>query len=421
MKPILNLAVVGEAWHGKSTLIGRLLHELGQVSGKLVERMAGLARQLGLEGSCYAFIIDTGLEERRRGHTLDLSAWRPLDLGPFRVKLINMPGLLKYIGNAVPGISQADAALVVLSAPDITKQGELLGLREHLALCSAFGVEQAVMAVNKMDLVSYKRDAFEKAVEFCENLLDELGYRPKAIFVPISALRGENLTAPSSEMPWHDGPTLLEAIKSLEVPERPNDKPLRLPVHRYYDAARAAAGVIRSGILRPGDDVLVLPVGAVGHVESVQSWGRELELAGPGDDVGVRLAGVARYDLKKGSVICGPEGAPRVAKLVEARVRVLGPLELRAGSCPLLCCHEASVPARVEHLWGEGGREVKALASGEVGECLLKPLAPERKGLIIEPVSGVRSMGLFALRMGVGDLPGALTVAIGECTGVSGS
>ena len=415
-KPVLNVALIGEAWHGKSTLMGRLLHALGEVSDKLVNRMRSLASSLGKPGSHYAFLVNRRLEERRSGHTLDISTWRPVDLGPFRAKFVDLPGLLKHVKNAIPGVSQADAVLAVLDASSRPELGALAGLREHLAFCSAFGVRQAVVVVNKMDLAGYGRGAFERAVRAFGGLLADLGLELKASYVPASALEGDNLVEPSDRMSWYDGPTVLEALRSLEVPERPDKGPLRLPVHRYYDAARAATGVLRSGTIRVGSEVLVLPSGARGSVESIRSWDQELEEAGPGEDVGVRLRGVARYDLKKGSVICGPEDAPPIASTVEAEVKVLGPSELRVGSCPVLYCHEASAQVRIESMTS-GEREVKALKPGSEGILVVRPMATGRKGLVIEPYGRAPSMAGLAFRMSAGPA-GTLTVAVGKCLSV---
>ena len=416
-KPVLNLAVIGAAGHGKSTLIGRLLYELGRVSDRTVARMKVLAKALGKERHYLAFLVDKGLEERKRGHTLGLSSLRPLDIGPFRLKILDLPGLLERAGEAVPGLSQADAVLLVLSAQE--PEAELSSLREHLALCAAFRVRQAVVAVNKMDLTGYSREAFEAATRVLEAELARIGWSPELAYVPVSALEGENVKEPSDRMPWHDGPTLLEALRCLKVPERDENGPVRLPVHRYYDAARAAAGVLRSGRLSPGDEVIVLPAGAMGEVSSIQSWGSELEIAFPGEDVGVGLRGVARYDVKKGSVVCDLRKLPPVARTLRARVHVLGPVELRVGSCPTVCCHEAAVPARVEAVWSAEGHELRSLKPGQEGEAILRPLVPMRHGLVVEPAESRESMGLLALRMGGGGLPAVMTVAAGECLAVN--
>jgi len=415
-KPVLNVTLIGEAWHGKSTLLGRLLHALGEVSDKLVDRMRSLASSLGRPGSYYAFLVDRRLEERRSGHTLDLSTWRPVDLGPFRAKFVDLPGLLRHVKNAIPGVSQADAVLAVLDASSGLEPEALVGLREHLAFCGAFGVRQAVVVVNKMDLASYGRGAFEKAVEAFEDLLAELGLDLKTSYVPASALKSDNLVEPSGRTSWYDGPTVLEALRDLKVPERPIRGPLRLPVHRYYDVARAATGVLRSGMIRVGSEVLVLPSGARGSVESIRAWDQELEEAGPGEDVGVRLKGVARYDLKKGSVICGPDDAPPVASTIEAEVKAIGPVELRKGSCPILYCHEASAQVRIEAITA-GGREVEALKPGSQGTLVMRPMASGRRGLVIEPYGRIPSMSGLALRMSVGPA-GTLTVAVGRCSSV---
>jgi len=164
-EPVINLVFIGEAGHGKSTLMGRLLYELGEVEEASLERMRRVARELGDEGRFLAYIVDVGLEERRRGHSIEAMPWRPVRIGGKAIKMIDVPGMEAWINNAISGIAQADAAIVVVDVGEVLRKGpgELRGLWEHLVLASAFEVGRLVVAINKMDAVGYDEGLFERA------------------------------------------------------------------------------------------------------------------------------------------------------------------------------------------------------------------------------------------------------------------
>lgn len=424
-KPIINLVLIGDAGHGKSTLVGRLLSDLGRVGEATLARLRSLASRLGDEGRYLAFIVDKQLEERKRGHTIEVTSCEPLEVGGSLVKLIDVPGIMDWVGNTIAGIAQADAALLVVDAPAALAKdpGGLVGLREHITLAVAFGIEQAIVAVNKMDLVGYEEGAYAEARARLAKLMGGLGLRATA-FIPISALHGDNVVRASENTPWYSGPTLYEALGGLEEPPRPLDRPLRLPIHRHYERGNIAAGVLASGKLSIGDEVVIAPSGGRGEVASMQAWGRGLDVAYAGDDVGIRIRGVARYHIKKGFVVghVGDE-APRVARAFVGRVKVLSPRGLWPGFCPLAFCHQAKVPCRVGAILrrvepGSGDvleEQPKLLREGEVGDVLLEPLVPKQKGLVIEPYDELPQLARFVLRASVGRELGTITVAMGKC------
>ncbi|HEW89829.1 MAG TPA: elongation factor 1-alpha [Candidatus Bathyarchaeota archaeon] len=427
---MINLIFLGDAGHGKSTLIGRLLYEVGKVGEGTVARLRRLASEVKDERYYLAYIVDRQLEERRRGHTIDVSSCEPVRIGENVVRMINAPGVRDWMGNAIAGITQADAAVLVVDAHDAEARGlrGLVGLREHLILASAFGVEQVVVAINKMDLVGYEERAYERVRSGLVELMGSLGYKgvEEVPFIPVSALRGDNVIERGKNMPWYSGPTFYEALGSLREPERPVEKPLRLPIHRYFERGSIAAGVVEAGVVSVGDTVMVVPAGAVGEVLSMEMWGRRVEEAYPGDDVGIRIKGVARYHLKRGFVISHPEVAPEVARSFIGRVKVLSPRGLWAGFCPTLYCHQARAPCRVRAILRKvdpsSGSTLEerpgSLAEGEVGDVLLEPLVPKQRGLVIERHGDFPPLARFVLRASVGKELGPITVATGVCLDV---
>ena len=426
-EPVINLVFIGEAGHGKSTLMGRLLYELGEVEEASLERMRRVARELGDEGRFLAYIVDIGLEERRRGHSIEAMPWRPVRIGGKAIKMIDVPGVEAWINNAISGIAQADAAIVVVDVGEALRKGpgELRGLWEHLVLASAFEVGRLVVAINKMDAVGYDEGLFERASRGLRAVLEQAGYEgaEEIPFIPVSALRGDNVVEHSPDMAWYDGPALHEALGALDEPERPLEKPFRLPIYRYYERGNVAAGVVEAGVVCEGDSVLVSPPGAIGQITSMECWGERVARAGPREDVGMRIKGVHRRFLKKGFVVSHPESAPPVAKELVGRVRVLSPRGLWPGFCPIIYCHQARAPCRVEavlrKLDPRTGDVVEegpgSLSRGEVGDVLLRPLVPEQRGLVVEAHEHIPALGRFALRASLGSGRGSITVAIGRC------
>ena len=231
-KPHLNIMTAGHVDHGKSTLIGRLLYDSGAIPEAELRKIKELAKELGKETFEFAFVMDKEKEERMRGLTIDVMH-RPFETKKYFITIIDCPGHRDFVKNMITGASQADGAILVVSA----KQGEGVQdqTKEHVFLMKVLGINQLIVAINKMDTVNYDQKRFEEVKNQVIALLKPLGYNVEKIrFIPISAYEGDNVVKKSDKMSWYSGPTIVEALDEFELPPRPIDKPLRIPIQDVY-------------------------------------------------------------------------------------------------------------------------------------------------------------------------------------------
>ena len=235
----MNLVVIGHVDHGKSTTVGHLFYVTKAVDERTIERYEEEAKTLGKSTFKFAWVLDKFKEERERGLTIDLSFWK-FETDKHFYTVIDAPGHRDFIKNMITGTSQADGAILFVSA----KRGEYeAGIgpggqtREHAFLAKTLGVDQLVVAVNKMDdaTVNWSQERYEDVKDGVSDLLKITGYRVENIsFVPTSGWTGDNLAEKSTNMPWYKGPTLVQALDAFTVPPKPVDKPLRLPIQDVY-------------------------------------------------------------------------------------------------------------------------------------------------------------------------------------------
>ncbi|MEM2367884.1 MAG: GTP-binding protein, partial [Candidatus Bathyarchaeia archaeon] len=238
-KPHLNLVIMGHVDHGKSTTTGHMLYLAGVVDERTVKQYEEEARKLGKETFKFAWILDNLKEERERGLTIDLRFLK-FETKKYYFTIIDAPGHRDFVKNMITGASQADGAILFVSA----KRGEFeAGIgpggqtREHAFLAFTLGVNQLVVAINKMDdpTVNWSQERYNEVKNEVARMLKMVGYKVEKIpFVPTSGWTGDNLVKPSDKMPWYKGPTLLEALDVFEVPPKPLDKPLRIPIQDVY-------------------------------------------------------------------------------------------------------------------------------------------------------------------------------------------
>ncbi len=317
---LLRLATAGSVDDGKSTLIGRLLHD---AKGILADQFDDLH---GRDGALDLSRLTDGLRaEREQGITIDV-AYRYFATAQRSFILADTPGHVQYTRNMVTGASTADLAIVLVDA----RNGVVEQTTRHAFIASLLGIPHVVVAVNKMDLVGYDESVFDRIVADFSDFARRLDVRDLE-FIPLSALHGDNVVDRSEAMGWYAGPSLLEHLETVEIAADRNLDELRFPVQYVIrDHAtdyRGYAGRIASGVVRPGDEVLVLPAGHTTTVEAIDTLDGPLDEAVPPLSVTLRLAD--DLDVSRGDLICGPADRPSLERELTADVCWMADAPLR--------------------------------------------------------------------------------------------
>ncbi|KAK2984268.1 hypothetical protein RJ640_010227 [Escallonia rubra] len=361
----LNLAIVGHVDSGKSTISGRLLHLLGRISKKQMHKNEKEAKQQGKGSFAYAWALDESAEERERGITMTVAV-AYFDSNNYRVVLLDSPGHKDFVPNLISGATQADAAILVIDASLGSFEAGMEGMdgtggqtREHAQLIRSFGVEQIIVAVNKMDVVGYSKERFDIIKQQLGMFLRSRGFKDTAVsWIPLSAVDNQNLVASASEkrlLNWYQGPCLLDAIDSLQSPARDYSKPLLMPicdvVKSQSQGQVSACGKLEAGALRSGYKVLVMPAREIGVVRSLERDSQTCDIARAGDNVAVILQGIDWSRVMAGGVLCHPDFPVAVASHLELKVLVLdGTSPILIGSQLEFHIHHARQAARVARI-----------------------------------------------------------------------
>jgi len=410
-KPHLNLVIIGHVDHGKSTMVGHILYRLGYFDQKTIQMIEEEAKKMGKESFKFAWLLDRMKEERERGVTISLS-YMKFETKKYFFTIIDAPGHRDFVKNMITGASQADAAILVVSArkgefeAGMSPEGQT---REHALLARTMGINQLIVAINKMDAAEppYSEKRYQEVREVLGKFLKSLGYNIEKIpFIPVSAWTGENLIERSPNMPWYTGPVLVEALDMLEVPSKPVDKPLRIPIQDVYaisGVGTVPVGRVETGVLKVGDKLIFNPPGVIGEVRSIETHHTKIEKAEPGDNIGFNVRGVERKDIKRGDVAGHPTNPPTVSDEFTARIFVMWhPTAITVGYTPVVHVHTASVACRITEIIAKldprTGKEVEKnpqfLKQGDAAIVKFKPIKP----LVIEKYSDFPALGRFAMR-----------------------
>ncbi len=370
----LKLAIVGHVDHGKSTLVGRLLHETGALPEGKLEKVQAMSEKRGMPFE-WAFVIDSMQAERDQGITIDTTQIR------FRTPrreyvLIDAPGHKQFLKNMVSGAASADAVVLVVDA----HEGMQEQTRRHAYLLRLLGVRHVVVALNKMDLAGYAEPRFAEVSAQVAAYLESIGLRREdVVLVPVAAREGANLRARCERMPWYAGPTLVEALDALPQPAAPNEAPLRLWLQDIYkfDERRILAGRIESGRLAVGDRVLFSPSNVAARVASLESWhAPRPRTAAAGQSVGFTLD--EEIFVERGHVVSHAERAPLVTSVFRARLFWLGQRPLAAGQHYRLrhgCAETLACIERIERVVDTddlSSRAADTLACNGVAEVVVR-------------------------------------------------
>lgn len=427
-KEHINLVFVGHVDHGKSTTVGRLLYDSGNVDEQAMRKLKDKAQELGKGGFEFAFVMDNLKEEQERGVTIDL-AHKRFETDKYYFTIIDAPGHKDFVKNMITGASQADAAVLVCGANEIKGTEGISELPpqtvEHCRLTKILGVQQLIVAVNKMDMQGYAQERFEGVKKVITALLKSSGWKVEDVqFVAIASLQGDNVVKKSDKMPWYTGPTLLEAINNLKVPQKPTDLPLRMPIQDVYNITGIGVvpvGRIETGVMKVNDKVVAVPgregKGVPGEVKSIEMHHEQMKEATPGDNVGLSVRGFGKKDVARGDVIGHPDNVPTVATEFTAQVVVLNhPSVITVGYTPVFHIHTAQVACQITEIvkklnpmTGEVLQEnPDFIKNGDAAIIKLKPTHP----LVIETQKTIPQLSRFAIR------DSGATVAAGMCIDV---
>ncbi|MBR9690854.1 translation elongation factor EF-1 subunit alpha [Candidatus Woesearchaeota archaeon] len=418
-KPHINLVFIGHVDHGKSTSVGRLLFDSGNIDEQEIRKLKEKAQELGKGGFEFAFVMDNLKEERERGVTIDL-AHKKFETDKYFFTIIDAPGHKDFIKNMITGASQADAAVLCVAAND----GINAQTKEHVFLAKTLGVGQIIVNVNKMDIsgVDYAEAKFNSVKDEVTKLLQSVGYKTEDVeFVAAAALKGDNIVKKSDKMAWYKGKTLLEAIDTLKEPEKPTNLPLRLPIQDVYNITGIGVvpvGRVETGEMKIGDKVIAVPgregKGVPGEIKSMEMHHEQYQKVGPGDNIGFNVRGFGKKDIARGDVIGHESNVPTVASEFTAQIVVLNhPSVITVGYTPVFHIHTAQIACQItaieKQLNPTTGETVKEnpdfIKNGDAAIVKIKPVQP----LVIEKQKEIPQMSRFAIR------DSGVTVAAGMC------
>ncbi|MBE0529390.1 MAG: adenylyl-sulfate kinase [Rhodospirillales bacterium] len=326
-QPPLPIVIVGHVDHGKSTLVGRLLHETGSLPDGRVEQIRADSRKRGMPFE-WSFVMDALQVERDQGITVDTTQiW--FSTAKRRYVIIDAPGHKEFLKNMVTGAAAAEAAVLVIDA----QQGISEQTRRHAFLLHLLGISRVAIAVNKLDLVDYGEERFAAVEAGIRHYLDGLGIAPTAV-IPVSARHGENIATAGGRTPWYAGPTVIEALDAFPDRAAPADQPLRFPVQDLYkfDERRLIVGRIAGGRLKVGDTLRFLPGGGEARIASIESWNRDTPQISAAAGQSVALTLDDEIFVERGHVAVHPDRPATATHAVTARLFWLAADTLTAGS-----------------------------------------------------------------------------------------
>jgi bifunctional enzyme CysN/CysC len=396
---LVRIATAGSVDDGKSTLIGRLLYDSKEILADQLAHIEDVSARRGLDVVDLALLTDGLRSEREQGITIDV-AYRYFATPRRSFILADTPGHVQYTRNMVTGASTADVAIVLLDA----REGPTEQSRRHTFIASLLGLKHVVFAVNKMDLVDWDEAAYDRIVDELTDFSARLDLGDAA-FIPISALHGDNVVERGEHSPWYGGPPLLWHLEHLHVASDRNMIDVRFPVQwvirpqtdEYHDY-RGYAGQVASGVLKPGDEVLVLPSGASSRIDRIETFDGPVDEAFPPMSVVVHLTD--DVDVSRGDVLCRPHNHPEPTREIDAMLCWMTEQPLQAGARlqikqttrnARVVCDELRYRLDVNTLH----RDLAAteLQLNDIGRVKLRTSAP----MIVDPYRRNRATGSFIL------------------------
>ncbi|NOX97896.1 MAG: GTP-binding protein [Nitrospirae bacterium] len=393
----LKFVIVGHVDHGKSSLIGRLFFDTNSLPPEKMQEVEQSSKELGRKVE-FAFLMDHLREEREQGITID-TAQTFFKTDKREYVIIDAPGHVEFVKNMITGASQAEAALLIVDA----EEGVQEQTKRHAYILAMLGLEQVVVVLNKMDLLDFKEDRFNKVKEETRNFLDSINITSD-FYIPISAIQGDNVAKKSSHMDWYKGPTVLESLDSLRNRVSAENKPLIFPVQDVYkvNGKRIAVGRIEAGTIRKEQEIKILPDGQITKVKSIEKFLEEVDKSCAGESTGITTQDPVFLD--RGNVICESKKEPALTDTFRANVFWMAKEDFNKKDKITLRCATQEMNSKVEKIEkriNSSSLEVieedaDKLKNLEVGEVIIKT----KKPIAVKTFNEVQELGRFVFVRG---------------------
>jgi sulfate adenylyltransferase large subunit len=397
LKEDLRFVLVGHVDHGKSTLIGRLLFDTNSLPLDRVEEARQAALGVGKELEL-AFLLDHFQEEREQAITIDTTQiFFKTDARNYVI--IDAPGHVEFLKNMITGASQAEAAILIVDV----SQGVQTQTRRHAYLLSLLGLREVLVVINKMDLLHHSSHSFQMVKREVSNLLNSIGIDAN-FYIPISAKDGDNVATPSRNTDWYRGPTVLEALDSLQGKDPPEHKSLIFPIQDVYqiDGKNIAVGRIEAGVIREGEMITILPKGQITNVKSIEKYLEQPHVASAGESIGITTQNPTSVD--RGCIICEPSAKPSLTDRFQANIFWMAEDGIEKGEKVTLRCATQEVFSQMEGIKVRVDssslkiieEDPSKLGNLEVGKVIIKTESP----IAIKRFEDVQELGRFILARG---------------------
>lgn len=394
-KEHMKIVITGHVDHGKSTLIGRLMFDTDSLPEGKMDEIKKTCEQLGVDIE-FAYVMDHLQEEREQNVTIDTTQiFFKTDKRHYVI--IDAPGHVEFTKNMITGASQAEAAILIISA----KEGVQEQTKRHAYILGMLGLKQVIVVINKMDLAEYKQERFEALKAEIIKFLGTISISPKYL-IPICAKQGDNIAKKSEKMPWYKGLTVLESLDTFDASTAPTGKPVRFPIQDVYrhDDKRILVGRIESGILKKGDSVVFLPSGKESAIKTIEELGSSKEKAEAGESIGITIE--HPLFIERGEVLCKKgEQMPKATDTFTANVFWMSKQPFKKAEAITLKCATQETDCRIEcinkkfdsstlAILAENAEELK---EREVGEIIFKT----KQQIVIENFNDIQELGRFVL------------------------
>jgi elongation factor 1 alpha-like protein len=323
----MRLMIAGHVDHGKSTLMGRLLCDLKVIDQRSIDKLRKEAENIGKSSFALAWVMDETSEERSRGVTVDI-ATNYFETERTKFTILDAPGHKDFIPNMISGSSQADFPVLVIDASTNSFEAGLKGqTKEHILIARSMGMQHIIIAVNKMDTISWSKSRFDDIAKRMTAFLTEASFQEKRItFIPLAGLTGENVVkkVDNHAADWYSGPSLLEALENVNLPERNMSKPLRLSVADVFrgnlQSPLSIAGRIESGTCQVGDTILALPSNETATIKLIEVQDEPVDYAVAGQIPTLHLADIDPVHLRQGDILCPPSNPVKLVKSFSSKL-----------------------------------------------------------------------------------------------------